>query len=89
MDRKISNNMPSFPTKLQHHSRTMAGLRFIRPTDIIISIKMVLIHRAQLQSNEATKRRGGNTNEVTEVPTSQWSDHQGDPPPPKTQNAGH
>ena len=51
--RRITNNMTSFPTKLLHLPREIAGLGLKCPTDIITTTKMSLIYRAQLQSDDA------------------------------------
>ena len=51
--RRRTNDMTSFPTKLLYMPRKMAGLGLKCPTDIITPTKMSLIHRAQLQSDDA------------------------------------
>ena len=57
--RKLSNNMTSFPTKLLYTSKKMAGLGFKRPTGIITTANLEIIHRAQLQSTDAANIAAG------------------------------
>ena len=52
--RNTSNEMSSFPTNLLHIPRKMAGPGFKCPTRIVTTTKMILVHRALIQSDDKT-----------------------------------
>ena len=77
--RRITNSITSSPTKLLHLPRKMAGLGIKYPTDIITTTKMSIIHRAQLQSDDATNIAAGLLMRPQRHQQLHWGQFQGGP----------
>ena len=87
--RNISIDMTSFPTELLYIPKTIAGIGFKCPTDIITSSKLAIIYRAQLQSRDAFNIAAGMTIKPQRDQQPHWSMLQGGPLLPHTDDTSN